>query len=68
MYRLIKDSLSQQISSVQRISDVACIPFGPANTDYQQFKKDLEEGAELQDADGKKMTKSKVTAFLKTLP
>lgn len=42
--------------------------FDPANTDYQQFKKDIEEGVELQDADGNKMTKAKVTAFLKTLP
>jgi hypothetical protein len=26
--------------------------FDPANTDYQAFKKDLANGAELQDADG----------------
>jgi hypothetical protein len=28
------------------------IPFDPANTDYQTFKKDLADGAELQDAEG----------------
>jgi hypothetical protein len=35
-----------------RLSDNACIPFDPANTDYQTFKKDLADGAELQDAEG----------------
>jgi hypothetical protein len=28
------------------------IPFDPANTDYANFKKDLADGAQLQDADG----------------
>ena len=40
----------------------------PANTDYQQFKLDLAEGAELQDADGVVMTAEQVQAFLATLP
>jgi len=31
---------------------VGSIPFDPANTDFAQFKKDLANGAELQDADG----------------
>jgi hypothetical protein len=38
--------------SVIRLSDNACIPFDPANTDYANFKKDLANGAELQDAEG----------------
>ena len=38
--------------SVSRLSDGACIPFDPANSDMQQFKKDLANGAELQDAEG----------------
>jgi len=28
------------------------IPFDPANSDYANFKKDLANGAELQDAEG----------------
>jgi hypothetical protein len=28
------------------------VPFDPANSDFQQFKKDLANGAELQDAEG----------------
>jgi hypothetical protein len=31
---------------------MATIPFDPANTDYANFKKDLADGAQLQDADG----------------
>jgi hypothetical protein len=45
-----KLTLSQ--NQVLRLSDNAFIPFDPANTDYANFKKDLADGAELQDADG----------------
>lgn len=53
---------------VVRLSDGACIPFDPANTDYQQFKLDLTNGAELQDAEGNVMTSEQVQEFLATLP
>jgi hypothetical protein len=43
MYKLIKD-LSKNVNSVQRLSDMACIPFDPDNTDYQAYLKWLEEG------------------------
>jgi hypothetical protein len=39
-------------NAVIRLSDNASIPFDPANTDYANFKKDLADGAELQDAEG----------------
>mgnify|MGYP006286289695 CR=1 FL=1 len=67
MYKL-KRNAEEKISMVIRVSDDAIIPFDPANTDYQQFKLDIESGIELQDTDGNKLTKAKVTAFLKTLP
>ena len=44
------------------------IPFDPANTDYQQFRKDIAAGVELEDATGTVMTADQVTAFLATLP
>jgi hypothetical protein len=52
MYKLIKDQITNTVTIVQRLSDNAFIPFDPANTDYANFKKDLADGAELQDAEG----------------
>ena len=51
MYKLINFE-GQLLNQVQRTSDNAFIPFDPANTDYANFKKDLANGAELQDAEG----------------
>jgi hypothetical protein len=44
MYKLIKDIFSNEIKSVQRLSDNAVIPFDQANTDYQAYLKWLDEG------------------------
>jgi hypothetical protein len=44
MYKLIKDKLSGATASIQRLSDMACIPFDPANTDYQAYLKWVAEG------------------------
>jgi hypothetical protein len=44
MYKLIKSSLSNQVNSVLRLSDSACIPFDPANTDYIAYLAWLEAG------------------------
>jgi hypothetical protein len=57
------DSLADAII---RLTDNASIPFDPANTDYQTFKKEVLAGAELQDADGNVMTDA--SAFIATLP
>ena len=51
MYKLQKDLLSQEINGVLRIADKAFIPFDPANTDYQQYLKFLEEGGQPLPAD-----------------
>lgn len=40
------------------------VPFDPDNTDYQAFKSDIGNGAELQDAEGQVMTKEQVQTFL----
>lgn len=69
MYKLIQPIFPQaQSGVVLRLSDSAFIPFDPANTDYQQFKLDITNGAELQDADGNVMSEAQVQAFLSSLP
>jgi hypothetical protein len=52
MYRQCKPVFGSIAECVIRLSDNAFIPFDPANTDYTNFKKDLADGAELQDAEG----------------
>jgi len=67
-YKLNNDQFASEPCSVSVLSRNLCIPFDPANTDYQQFKKDVLEGAELQDADGNVMTPQDATSFINTLP
>jgi hypothetical protein len=54
MYKLLKTGFSTEPNcvSTQQEKYLLTIPFDPANTDYANFKKDLADGAELQDADG----------------
>jgi hypothetical protein len=54
LYQLQPDDkiTNQPPQSIKRLIDNAFIPFDPANTDYANFKKDLANGAELQDAEG----------------
>jgi len=75
MYQLIFSS--SEINCVRRLSDMACIPFDPANTDFARFKNEIqgigENGesitpVELQDADGNTMTTEEVAEFITTLP
>lgn len=68
MYKIIQDQLSGQDTSIQRSSDGAFIPFDPANTDYQQFKKDVLAGATLERPDGTPMTQAEADAYIATLP
>ncbi len=44
MYKLPKVLEGWSVQSVIRLSDGASIPFNPANTDYQEYLKWLEEG------------------------
>jgi len=78
MYRLIRnfmsDRVTQQIISdsinvVFRDADNTSIPFGTANTDYANFKKEiLADEAQLQDADGNTMSAAEAKAYIATLP
>jgi hypothetical protein len=44
MYKETINSFGGKPTSVIRLSDGACIPFDPANTDYQAYLKWLAEG------------------------
>ena len=67
MYKLSPLNWNQTKSdSVIDLNKMCAIPFDPANTDYQTFKKEVLAGAELQDADGNVMTQNKQTILLRS--
>ena len=69
MYKQCKDTITNEVTNcVIRLSDGSAIPFDPANTDYQTFKKEVLAGAELQDAEGVVMTDAEAKAYVATLP
>ena len=45
MYKIINNSNNVAIC-VMRLSDNACIPFDPDNTDYQAYLKFIEDGGQ----------------------
>jgi hypothetical protein len=52
MYKLYRSPRTNEMCNcVIRTADGACIPFDPANTDYQQYLKWLEEGNTPEPAD-----------------
>ena len=52
MYKQLKN-IDETISTtvIQRISDGACIPFDPANTDYQEYLEWVADGGVPEPAD-----------------
>ena len=54
MYKQIKNPFSNQIDNtcILRITDNACIPFDPANTDYQAYLKWVADGNTPEAAEG----------------
>jgi hypothetical protein len=69
MYRKYKDTVLGPATSVCRLSDMASIPFAVGNTDYQNFKYQINnDEAQLEDADGNLMTPEQAKAYVATLP
>lgn len=57
MYKLIKEPLTNTVTTVKRLRDGACIPFDPNNRDYQEYLKwldgyDLQETGWVKTSDG----------------
>jgi hypothetical protein len=63
----LQNGIHEETISVLQIESGKSIPFDPANTDYANFKKDLADGAELQDSEGVVMTAEQVNQFIETL-
>jgi len=68
MYKQCKYPNGVFADCVKNLSNNSFIPFDPANTDYQTFKKEVLAGAELQDAEGVVMTQEQANQFIATLP
>ena len=71
MYKSIRNRTTGEINCVNHeVNGVLyTIPFDPANTDYQNFKKQINaDEAQLEDADGKLMTPTQAKAYVATLP
>ena len=52
MYKLRKELNGSPVNDqIQRLSDMACIPFDPANTDYQVYLAWIAEGNIPEPAD-----------------
>jgi hypothetical protein len=70
MYKQCKNSETGELfDRVKRLSDQAFIPFDSANSDFIEFKRQInEDESQLQDANGNTMTAVKAKEFVATLP
>ena len=51
MYQFLPDYMGTPVQCIRRSSDGACIPFDPANTDYQKYLEWVAEGNTPEPAD-----------------
>ncbi len=50
MYKILKDKTGNDYA-VYRLTDMACVPFDPDNTDYQEYLRWVAEGNTPEPAD-----------------
>jgi len=65
MYILFKSPINTEFIQNEK---GGMFKISPDNTDYQQFKKDIQNGVVLNDAEGNPITGSALTTFMETLP
>jgi hypothetical protein len=68
MYKIYKTLTGQNAVMTVSVEPQISFIFAPDNTDYQQFKKDIQNGVVLNDAEGNPITGSDLTTFIGTLP
>lgn len=69
MYRLQNPDFDGKIYGVKRLDDDTCIPFVLGNTDYGNFKYQINhDEAQLENFDGVLMTPTEAKAYVATLP
>lgn len=69
MYKIFKIYESEEVAFIKLLETGACIPIAPDNSDYQQFKLQINsDQAQLEDADGNVMSPEAAKAFVATLP
>jgi hypothetical protein len=51
MYKLQKNAITNELTTIVRVADNAFIPFAPDNTDYQAYLAWLAEGNTPEPAD-----------------
>lgn len=70
MYQIVKSPVTGELMNcVKRLQDITFIPFDPANTDYANFKLQINaDEAELQNADGEALSPEEAKAYVATLP
>ena len=69
IYKLQKTLFSDTAIAVTIVGQAISIPFDPENTDYQNFKTQINDSsAQLEDANGTLMTPTQAKAYVATLP
>lgn len=71
IYQLMKEIGSDKVCNNQilRLEDMACIPYDPANTDYENFKAQVNaDESQIEYADGGFMSPEEAKAYVATLP